>query len=247
MTAPGITVIVVSRGLEGLLRHGLSAIRQALHALGSAGRHRVVVVDNASTTPYREVSLPETELIRFDRHQSFARANNTAVRAYPNDLYLLANNDLLVADETIGAMLETLVRHPHAGVCGTRLVFPDSTIQHCGVVFGDGDRGPYHCFRGVPTDLVPRADREWQAVTGACMLVAGPVWEALGGLSEAYPFGLEDIDLCLRARQHGWRVFCNNRTDSVHFESLTPGRTRLDVPSRALFMRRWRGLYGIDG
>jgi GT2 family glycosyltransferase len=247
VTTQGITVIVVSRGLEGLLRHGLAAIQRALHGLGSAGRHRVVVVDNASTPPYREGSLPGVKLIRFDRHQSFARANNTAARAYPNDLYLLANNDLLVADETLLAMLEILDRHPHAGVCGTRLVFPDHTIQHCGVVFGDGDRGPYHCFRGTPSELVPRADREWQAVTGACMLVAGPVWAALGGLDEAYPFGLEDIDLCLRARQQGWRVLCSNRTDSLHFESLTPGRARLDVASRALFMRRWRGRYGIDG
>ncbi len=247
MTARGITVIVVSRGLDGLLRHCLVALRRALNRLEAAGRHRLVVVDNASPVPYGERAFPDAELIRFDRHQSFSRANNAAAVRFPNDLYLLANNDVLVAEDTVGAMLETLDRHPAAAVCGTRLVFPDGTIQHCGVVFGDGDRGPYHCLRGLPSEVVPRADREWQAVTGACMLVAEPAWTTLGGLDEAYPFGLEDIDLCLRARQQGWRTVCSNRTDSLHFESLTPGRAGLDVPSRALFLRRWRGRYGIDG
>ena len=79
------------------------------------------------------------------------------------------------------------------------------------------------------------------------MLVKREVWEELSGLDESYPFGLEDIDFCLRARQRGWRIFCCNDTDSLHFESMTPGRVELDVDSRRLFMQRWQGRYGVDG
>ena len=126
-------------------------------------------------------------------------------------------------------------------------MFPDGTIQHCGVVFGRGRQGPYHWSRGRPGQLVSRYPGEWQAVTGACMLVRRAVWRELEGLDERYGFGLEDIDFCLRARQRGWRVLCCNDVDSLHFESTTPGRQALDVPSRKRFMRQWKGRFTVDG
>jgi GT2 family glycosyltransferase len=215
----------------------------------TSARHRIVVVDDASPHPYRRDALgePPPELLRLDVHRSFAHANNLAARLFPNELYLLLNNDVLLADDALARATALLARVPDAGICGSRLVFPDASIQHRGVVFGSGARGPYHLDRGRAGHLVPRASREWQAVTGACMLVRATAWQQLGGLDETYPFGLEDVDLCLRARARGWRVVCCEDTDSLHFESMTDGRVALDVPSRKLFAARWEGRYAIDG
>lgn len=249
MSVPRITAIVVSRGLDALLRVCLEHLRTALDETGAADRHRVVVVDNASPFPYRaaDLGVPPPELLRFDAHRSFGRANNRAALRFPNELYLLVNNDVLLARTAVVRALGLLDGVSGLGVCGSRLVFPDATIQHHGVVFGPGARGPYHLDRGRPGHLVPRANREWQAVTGACMLVRGDLWEGLGGFDESFPFGLEDVDLCLRARARGWRVACCEDVDSLHFESTTPGRIELDVPSRRLLMERWQGRYTIDG
>ena len=144
-------------------------------------------------------------------------------------------------------MLTVFERHSQTGICGTRMLFPDNTIQHCGVVFGPGTTGPYHCLRKRPSHLVKRNLREFQAVTGACLLVRKEVWNNLQGMEEGFPFGLEDIDVCLRARQQGWRIFCNNETDSLHFESMTLGRAKLDIGSRKIFMKKWQGHYCLDG
>jgi GT2 family glycosyltransferase len=186
-------------------------------------------------------------LMRFDLPKSFAYANNLAIKRCNNDFYLLMNNDILLNTNTIAAMLGVLSRESKVGICGTRLLFPDGTIQHCGVAFGQGRTGPYHWLRKQPVQLAPKGDQEFQAVTGACMLIRREVWEELGGLDEEYPFGLEDIDFCLRARQVGWRVICSNSTASLHFEASTPGREQLDIPSRKLFMQRWRERYTVDG
>ena len=159
----------------------------------------------------------------------------------------MLNNDVLLCEGTLQRMLGVVAGCENVGICGARLLFPDGTIQHSGVVFGRGDTGPYHYMRGVDHRIAPTADRDHQAVTGACMLVRHAVWDALGGLSEDYGFGLEDIDICLRARQRGWRVVCCNRSGSIHFESMTPGRVELDVDSRRVFMQRWRNRYTIDG
>jgi GT2 family glycosyltransferase len=252
VSVPSLTVIVVSRGLVALLRHCVSALDRALAAVDGPIQSRFVLVDNASPIPYSDViaQRAETTVIRFDVGQSFARANNPAARARPADMYLLnllMNNDVLLGDGALAGMWRIVLDHADVAVCGTRLLFPDGTLQHCGVVFGPSSTGPYHYRRRLPADVVSRAEREWQAVTGACMLVRGDVWRLLGGLDEAYPFGLEDIDLCLRARQRGWRVVCSNGADSLHFESMTPGRVALDVGSRRLFMERWGGRYAIDG
>jgi GT2 family glycosyltransferase len=249
VSGPNITVIVVSRGLDALLKHCLETLHRALKATDSQGGHAVVVVDNGSEAPYSRdgMSALGAHLIRFDKPRSFATANNAAAKSRPNDCFLLLNNDVFLAEAAITSMLEVMERMPNAGICGSRLLFPDGSIQHCGVVFGEAEAGPYHIYRKKAGHLVPRGDREWQAVTGACMLVKQEVWEALSGLDESYPFGLEDIDFCLRARQRGWRIFCCNDTDSLHFESMTPGRVELDVDSRRLFMQRWQGRYGVDG
>ena len=246
---PGITAVVVSVGLDGLLRHCLACLARALAATGRTAR--IVVVDNASPLPYRAEELrtaaPAVELVRCDLQRGFGAANNLAAARFPAELLLLVNNDVLLHERAVAVMLALLEATPGAAACGARLVFPDGTIQHRGVVFGAGGTGPYHVDRRRPGHLVPRLDGEFQAVTGACMLVDGSLWRDLGGLDESYPFGLEDIDFCLRARQRGRRVVCAGGVDSLHFESMTPGRVELDVPSRRLFMERWQERYTIDG
>jgi GT2 family glycosyltransferase len=244
-----LTAVVVSRGLDALLSVCLSSLRRALFRAMPDANFNVVVIDNASEFPYDPDTFAENgyRLIRFDTHQGFAKANNAGFRRYPSPFHLLLNNDVLLGELSIQHMLRLLVKTPSAGICGTRLLFPDGSIQHCGVVFGDRETGPYHVNRKRRGDLVPRVDGEYQAVTGACMLVRGELWGELDGLCEDYEFGLEDIDFCLRSRARGWRVVCSNATDSLHFESSTPGRAELDRTSRKLFMQRWRHHYTIDG
>jgi GT2 family glycosyltransferase len=249
MSRGAITVIVVSKGLEGILHFCLEAVQRSLGRVKSETPHKIVVVDNASEMPYVEDYYHRRGILlfRFDTPQSFAKANNLAANRCPNQYYLLLNNDVLLADDALVSMMKILKRDSNVGICGTKLLFPDGSIQHCGVVFGPYEKGPYHFCRGRSPELASHINLEYQAVTGACMLVRNQVWDRLGGLDEDYLFGLEDIDLCLKARQQGWRVMCCNEVASLHFESLTPGREKLDLPSRSLFLERWKGLYTLDG
>ena len=235
-----------------LLQHCLTALQRAAEASTLDKNFEVVIVDNASQRPYCLEDFPirnfctHFEIIRYDRHHSFSKSNNEAAKKCTGDYLFLLNNDVLLHENAIGSMLRLMKSEINVGICGSRLLFPDGTIQHCGTVFGGGNTGPFHIDRGVPAYLVPRINQERQAVTGACMLISRQLWGELSGFDEAYAFGLEDVDLCLRARQHGWRVFCCNEVDSLHFESMTPGRSALDIPSRKLFMKKWKGSYTID-
>jgi GT2 family glycosyltransferase len=244
-----ITVIIVSKGLEMMLRFCLEQLVRSLKQIEPVIQYHIIVVDNASALPYSSLDLSAAgiQVMRADTHVSFSRACNIAAGFKPNDLYLFLNNDVLLHEQAISSMLNLILSGQRIGICGSRLLFPDNTIQHCGVVFGSGDKGPYHCCYKAANHLVSRMDREYQAVTGACMLVKRELWDEVNGMDEVYDFGLEDIDFCLRARQQGWGIICCNKVDSLHFEAMTPGRIERDVPSRKRFMDIWKGRYCIDG
>ena len=240
-----LCAVIVSRGLDEMLRFCLKSFFESAAQLSD--QVQVIVADNASARPYTASSFSDSRvrLLRFDVQTGFAEACNRAVQECAAEQLLFLNNDVLLDRSSLVRMLQ----HGCAagiGVTGSWLYFPDGRVQHRGVVFGRDDIGPYHLDRG--RFLEPRcAIEEFQAVTGACLMVRRELFRQIGGFDESYSFGLEDIDFCLRVRQHGQRVICVSAGRPLHFESLTPGRVELDVSSRQLFLQRWRGKYTIDG
>lgn len=241
-----LTVVIPSVGLRALLRTCLAHVDAALAALAGI-EASVVVVDNATTPPYRREELGGSlELLRFDLPHSFSAACNAGARLRPASRLLFLNNDVLLVPPALREMMSMLDR-AGAGICGTRLVLPDDTIQHCGVRFDAGPRGPFHIHHGRPTAIVSRQQGVFQAVTGAALLIDGGLFERLGGFDLAYPFGYEDVDLCLRARQLGAPVLCAQSHDSVHFESSSSQNPDRHGASQKVFFGRWQGRYTIDG
>jgi GT2 family glycosyltransferase len=242
-----LTAIIPSYGQVALLRTCLTMLERAL-ALTKLPGTAIVVVDNGTVTPYRlaELGVASVRIVRFDRPHSFSTACNRGACEMPARRYLFLNNDVFIHPEAIAEMLDVMREHK-AGIAGTRLVLPDDTIQHCGVKFDGGERGPYHQHHGRPTAIVARATSFPQAVTGAALLIDHAVFTALGGFDEAFPFGYEDADLCLRARHLGIRIACAQGQDSLHLESFSDRRPDRHQASRRLFFERWRGRYAIDG
>jgi GT2 family glycosyltransferase len=93
---------------------------------------------------------------------------------------------------------------------------------------------------------VSRIPRRFQAVTGAALLITAATFESLGGFDEAFPFGYEDVDLCLRAGQLGRSIVCSQAYDSIHLESMSDRRPHRHSTSRKVFFDRWRGRYTFD-
>lgn len=239
-----LLIVIPSRGMNAMLAVAIEHARRALERVDDRIVGELVVCDNATETPYLAADLPAIErLLRFDEHRSFSEACNAGVATGSSELVLLLNNDVLLHRDALVEMLD-LIAQPLVALVGTRMLYPDGTIQHCGVAFNVG--GPFHDHARRPTAIVPRAPRYLQCATGAALMIRRTVWDALDGLDEAYPFGYEDVDLCLRARHLGYRIACAQAVDSVHFESQTPGRVERDVPSRRIFLDRWHGRWAID-
>ncbi len=197
--------------------------------------------------------------IRIRHHRSstfnFAETVNRAVAEATSDLVLVLNDDVTPIDPTWLADMASWFADPRVGVVGARLLYPDLTIQHGGVLLGPATLC-YHAFLGLDAraaDLPLRATLPQQmlAVTGACLLVRASTWRALGGMDPAYPSGFNDVDFCLRASESGREVILSDAT-LIHEESRTfvshwsgerAAFHRIEVER---MQRRWRAYVADD-
>ena len=129
-----------------------------------------------------------------------------------------------------------------AGIVGAKLLFPNETIQHAGVVVCQ-DGNPRHLYAGFPAGhRAVNVSRRFQAVTAACMLVRRATFDAVAGFDEAFQNCLEDTDLCLRAGEAGYEVHYCHESVLYHLESVSRGRRSKEIERNAkLFRERWNG------
>ena len=194
----------------------------------------LVIVDNgseASETHQLFDRLAEDRRVRIIRHPgtfNFSAINNHAVREARGSIVVLMNNDVEVIspvwlEEMVSQGLRTGI-----GAVGALLYYPDNRIQHCGVVLGIGGVAGHalHGLRRGEFGYYGRAAvvQNLSAVTAACLLIPRAVFEEVGGLNEKdLSIAFNDIDLCLRIRERGYRIVWTPHAELYHHESASRG------------------------
>lgn len=171
---------------------------------------------------------------------------NLALPLVDTPLLLHLNNDVNALEP---GWLEDMVgwmTQPGVGVVGAKLVYPDRTLNHTGIVLG-----PHGGLADAP--FVRKNEEstkafEWHsaahdvsAVTGACLLTRTELYRQLGGFDER-DFGVayNDVDYCLRVWKAGQRVVVTPQAKLMHWGSATRGVT-YDEAEHIAFTRRYRG------
>jgi GT2 family glycosyltransferase len=244
--APAVSIVIPVFNKLELTRQCLRGI--ALTAGGIA--HEVIVVDNASTDGTAEFLRAEEEAGRLraivnEENLGFGAACNLgAERAYGEHVLFL-NNDTIPLPGWLDALLHAMESDPDVGAAGARLLYPNWTIQHAGIVFNE-QSAPYHAHRGAAmNDAVVLEARDFPAVTGACLLVRSELLLQLGGFSPAYRMYVEDVDLCFAVWAAGYRVrYCPDCV-LVHLENAsvtsTAWRDEMVREGWATLHSRWAG------
>src|SRR5262249_4712002 len=153
---------------------------------------------------------PRIRKLTWDHPFNYSSINNFGVTQARGSVLLFLNNDIEVCQPE---WLEELVGHilrPEIGGVGPKVLFPNETIQHAGVVLGiKGFAG--HVFSGLPDSISSpfgHADwvRNYLAVTGACLMTRKDTFVEMGGFDEHFELCGGDIDLCLRIVRSGKRI-----------------------------------------
>ena len=237
MTSAKCSIVIPVHNKAALTRQCLDAIFESPPEV----EHEILVVDDASSDETPEM-LAEygqaVQHVRLERNAGFATACNTGAVAALGDYLLFLNNDTIPEPGWLDALFDYAERD-RVPVVGSKLLFPDGTVQHAGVVFGfQGD--PLHIYAGCPADHpAVNKSRRFQAVTAACMLIRRDVFEPAGGFDTGYHNDLEDVDLCLRLGERGHEVHYCHESVVYHLESASRGPVKAPRPSARVYRERW--------
>lgn len=216
----------------------------------------IVIIDHDSdeleVASYFDHLPDRVRVTQFKGEFNFSRMNNIAVNKFSDgfEFVLFLNNDIEAMECGWLEHMRGLCQRNEVGAVGALLLYGDNRVQHGGVVLGVG--GPAdHVYKTEPyiTSNVVNPGymsglvsvRDYMAVTGACMLMKTSVFKKLGGFDEELAVGFNDIDLCLRAREMGYKILFDSHAVLHHYESATRSISRqlLHPSDTELMERKW--------
>lgn len=256
---PRVSIVIPTRGVVGSVWgeprcYVVEAVRTALAKTELSDTEILVVYDEEETPRgvLDELSAVGGELLTllpFAGAFNFSAKCNRGFLAATGEVVVLLNDDIEAAsDHWLEDLVAPLLQEQDVGMTGAQLLFSDGTLQHGG-----------HAYRGADWThayprVMPRPDfdfgvlavnREVSGVTAACAAFRRGVYEEVGGLSEALPRNYNDVDMCLKIRQRGYRILWIGSSVLYHFESKTR-ESGIEQWERDFLARRW-GTPAKDG
>src|SRR3972149_4148100 len=256
-----------------LNRNGFNHLKRCIPSIISATQCRdyeIIVVDNGSmddSVKYLEsLNMSNLRLIRNVENESFSVANNKGAGIATGDYMVFLNNDAEPLEGWLEEMLFTMEEEACAGIVGSKLIYPDkggtwvrslmdrswykaNSVQHAGVLFMpyQGYIKPYNVGKSMsPFAEEVNVQRDYPAVTAACMMIRKSTFIDTGGFDIQYVYGLEDVDLCLKVRKMGLRVIYCPFSTLYHYEFGSQKDDRDDVvrnrrmSNLKIFNEKWR-------
>jgi glycosyltransferase involved in cell wall biosynthesis len=195
------------------------------------GPFEIVILDNGSSHAetmalfdrWKSAEEDRIRIIRMDIPFNYSRLNNEGVCHSRGDLVCLLNDDTEVITPNWLEELAGQAQRKSVGAVSALLLYPNSTIQHAGVILGVG--GPAnHSHRNWPASWVGYFGRllitaNYAAVTGACLMVDKKRYLDAGGLDEDLAVAYNDVDFCLRLLKNGYRNVVLSHVRLFHHES----------------------------
>ncbi len=214
----------------------------------------VVVADNGSTDNSMEVlreEFPSVRVIALDKNYGFAEGYNRAINVQGDDVQctkeaeytVLLNSDVEVTEGWLEPLLDYLDRHPDVAAVQPKIRSwkQRNMFEHAGAAGGYVNRLGYPYCRGRVLWKVEEDKGQYDTIaevdwtSGACMCVRTSAYKECGGLDAAFFAHMEEIDLCWRMRNKGWRLVCLPQSVVYH---LGGGALSYDSPRKTYLNHR---------
>lgn len=240
---PLVSAIIVSYNVRKLLL-------DTLHSLfaQTAVSVEAIVVDNASrdgSADAVEAQFPQVKLVRQRDNPGFGRGNNIGFHHAVGRFILLLNPDVILDSGCVDRLTDFLLVHPEVGAVGPRLKRPDGGLDLAARRGFPTPRAALYRLSGL-SKMFPRSKRfnqynlghqredvphEMDAGTAACLLVRRAAIDQVGFFNPDFFMYGEDLDLCFRLRQGGWKIYYQPSAEALHVK----GQSTRQVTGRMLF------------
>ena len=194
------------------------------------------MLHNCVDSLFKSVKSPRILIYKNDI--GWLKACNEAMQSVDTDIILL-NDDTYVLSDIVEEMSKLAYSDSDIGIVGGKSLAPNGdTVINYGVYIGvDGNSA--HKHYGKRSEEIDKPEAQ-KAVEGSCMYIKREVLNKVGYFDESFGFGFrEEVDLCFRAREAGYKVVSCPTAAYIHFVSQTTGRLGIHNESHALFMEKW--------
>ncbi|MBM0740845.1 glycosyltransferase [Phormidium sp. CLA17] len=226
---PLISIVIPSAGKTLITEADRCLLEACIHSIRDRSSYRnieIVVVDGYDVPEriVQAISGNDLHLVRCADSFNFAQRINLGVAHAQGEFILLLNDDVeVLTPDWLESMLE-FAQQPEVGAVGAKLFYPNGSVQHMGVMVLGGNPG--HAFHQVAGDhpgyfLSNLVNRNYLAVTAACLMMRRSLYNELGGMDEVFPLNYNDVDLCLKSHQAGYRQVVTPYAQLVHYESAS--------------------------
>jgi len=209
----------------------------------------VIVVDDGSTDDTSEMvqSMEGVRYLKNEKNIGFVGSCNAGAKAAQGEFLVFLNNDTMVTDGWLDAMLQAHENHDNVGLVGAKLLFPDGRLQEAGgMIWQDGSAANIGKWEN-PEEPTFNYLRQVDYCSGACLLIKKNLFDELGGFDQQYaPAYYEDTDLAMAVRHAGFKVIYQPLARVVHFEGQTcgvdtsQGMKRYQAVNREKFRSKWQ-------
>jgi GT2 family glycosyltransferase len=185
-------------------------------------------------------AVTHPKILTYKNDEGWVKACNRMIDLVPNSDVILLNDDTYVTTDIVKEMSEIAYSDPSIGIVGGKALsaaVKDMIINYGIYVAPDGNTA--HRFYGKYDNEVTEVIKQ-QAVEGSCMFIKREVINKIGAFDEGYGMGYrEEVDLCFRARQAGYKVVSAPNAKYMHFTSQTNSKLGIKNDTHEYFMKRW--------
>lgn len=235
------TIIIPTRDNLALLKACITSIKNKT----CYPNYEILVVDNRSGSDTKEYlfKLKNSNIIQmleYDQVFNFADLNNLAAEQSDSRVLVFLNNDTeIISEHWLEYLIANAIR-PEIGAVGAMLYYPDMYIQHAGIVLGIGGVAGHvyqGFYKGYPGQFGrAQLPQNYSAVTGACMAIEkDKFFNARGFDAINLPIAFNDVDLCLKLQEQGYRNLWLSNVELIHKESASRGYEDASVESQERF------------
>jgi len=196
-------------------------------AIDKSPEAEVVVIDNASTddsVPYLKANFPSTRLIINDANTGFAGGYNEGLKHIDSEYYILLNSDIEVTDNWIMPVISEMEKDSNIAAAQpkVRAYNKQENFEHAGASGGFIDKWGYPFCRGRIFEQTEIDNQQYDDAreifwaTGACMFIRKEIYWEMGGLDAHFFAHMEEIDLCWRIKNHGYKIYCFPKAEILH-------------------------------
>ena len=255
---PFISIIIPTKDNLQLLKTCVESI----FAKTKLNNFEILIINNNSEKEetfayFKKIRSDNVRIIDYPHAFNYSAINNFAAQQANGEILLLLNNDVEITSTGWLETLLSLIIQKDVGIVGAKLFYPNNTIQHVGIILGIGNTAG-HIYVGDSKESTgywgqTKLLHTKSCVTGACLMIKKSIFVQVNGLDEqCFPIAFNDVDLCIKVREAGYRILISPDVTLFHIESATRGyedtpekKTRFDNESAAL-NNKWGALLFND-